>query len=421
MVSYQMRWPSLAAEQLEWLSVRESTTGRRPARRYTASIVPPIAELPVVLPAPLSAEVEDASREITRFDTEMGSELAPFTAVLLRSESAASSKIERLTASARQIAMAELGAARFGSNAPVIVANTRAMRAALALAHQPDQDTVLHMHHALMEHDDPEQAGRWRTEQVWIGGVDHAPAGADFVPPHHERVPGAIDDLIAFIKRDDVPPLAHAAIAHAQFETIHPFTDGNGRTGRALVQAMMHSSGLTRNVTMPLSAGLLADVGSYYAALDTYRQGHPEDLISQFVHASARAVDNGRRLVQEVRSIRAEWDSRITARRGARTYEVADLLTRQPIINAQVLKEVLGIGPTNVRRHMDPLTQAGIVTETRVHRKGVVWSALQILGALDDFAERAGKRRPGYGKAAPLPSAPEDSGSPDGSANRQGS
>lgn len=397
-----MQWPSLAVEQLEWHSQRGITTGRGTVRSYAASVVPPITDLPVALPAALASEVDHASREVTRFDAEMGSELAPFSAVLLRSESAASSKIERLTASARQIAMAELGAVKFGSNAPVVVANTRAMRAALALSHRPDQDTILHMHQALMEHDDPEQAGHWRTEQVWIGGADHSPAGADFVPPHHERVPGAIDDLIGFIMREDIPPLAHAAIAHAQFETIHPFTDGNGRTGRALVQAMMHSSGLTRNVTMPLSAGLLSDVDNYYAALDAYRQGHPEALVDQFVRASSRAVDNGRRLVQEVREIRTGWDERIPARRGARTYDVADLLTRQPVVNAQVLRDELGIGPTNVRRHMDLLTEAGIVSETRVHRKGVMWSALQILGALDGFAARAGRRRPGYGQAAPL-------------------
>lgn len=397
-----MPWPSVGAERLEWSYARAGLMGRVPARSYIAAITPVIANLPVVLPSSLTAEADDASREIARFDTEMGGELAPFTTVLLRSESAASSKIERLTASARQIAMAELGAAKSGSNAPTIVANTNAMRAALALSHQPDQDGILRMHHALMEHDDPEQAGRWRTEQVWVGGSDYSPAGADFVPPHHEHVPEAIDDLVAFIARTDVPPLAHAAIAHAQFETIHPFTDGNGRTGRALVQAMMHSSGLTRNVTMPLSAGLLADVENYYAALGAYRRGDPAEIVEQVVHASTRAVDNGRRLVQDVRAIRAGWEELIHVRRGSRTYDVADLLTRQPVVNAKVLEGELGIGPTNVRRHMDLLTEAGVVNETRIHRKGIVWSAMQILAALDDFAERAGKRRAGNGHAAPL-------------------
>ncbi|MFB8227329.1 Fic family protein [Cellulosimicrobium sp. NPDC055967] len=402
MVSDQMRWPALTFEELEWHYSRAGLMGRAPARQYVAAIVPPIATLPVELPGELLAEADEASREIARFDAEMGGELAPFSSVLLRSESAASSKIERLTASSRAIAMAELGAAKNGSNAPTIVANTHAMRAALALSDEPDQAAILRMHHALLRDDDPGQAGRWRTEQVWIGGSDTSPAGADFVPPHHERVPEGIADLVAFVARADVVPLAHVAIAHAQFETIHPFADGNGRTGRALVQAMMHSSGLTRNVTMPLSAGLLADVDSYYAALTTYRAGHPAAIIHQFVQASTRAVVNGRQLVEQVRSIRADWDERIPVRRGARTYDVADLLTRQPVVNARVLDDALGIGPTNVRRHMDVLTRAGIVNETRVHRHGVTWSAMEVLAALDDFAERAGKRRASYGSAAPL-------------------
>lgn len=396
-----MRWPVVAEERLEWTYVRASGPREMPMHAYVASVVPEIANVSAALPAALAAEADRASRDIARFDAEMGGELAPFTAVLLRSESAASSKIERLTASARQIGMAELGASRFGSNAPAIVANTDAMRAALALSSEPDDAAMLEMHRALMVRDDPDQAGRWRTEQVWIGGSDTSPAGADFVPPHHDRVGAAIDDLVRFIERGDVAPLAHIAIAHAQFETIHPFTDGNGRTGRALVQALMRSSGLTRNVTMPLSAGLLADVDSYYAALDRYRLGDPAVIIQQFIRASDRAVDNGRRLVQDVRAIRAEWDRKITVRRGSRIYDIADLLTRQPVVNAKVLEAALAIGPTNVRRHMDVLVEVGVVTEAKVYRTGVTWSAVQILSALDDFAERAGKRRPGFGRVAP--------------------
>ncbi|WP_277212552.1 Fic family protein [Isoptericola croceus] len=351
------------------------------------------------MPGDLFAESDDAAREMSRFDAELGGELAPFTSVLLRSESAASSKIERLTASARQIALAELGPAKYGSNAPQIVANTRAMRAALDLADEMSPEAMLAMHRELMLQHDPQEAGRWRTEQVWIGGSDFSPAGADFVPPHHDHVPAAIDDLARFAARHDVPAIPHLAIAHAQFETIHPFTDGNGRTGRALVQAMLRARGLTRNVTMPLSAGLLAHVGDYYRALDAYREGRPEPLVTMFNTSTYRAIDNGRALVGDVRAIREAWDERLTVRRGSRTYDVADLLTRQPVIDSRTLASELGIARGHVRRHMDPLIEAGVVTETKVHRHGITWSALEILHALDDFAERAGKRRAPAGHA----------------------
>ena len=85
-------------------------------------------------------------------------------------------------------------------------------------------------------------------------------------------------DLVEFMRRDDLPVLAHAAIAHAQFETIHPFTDGNGRTGRTLMHAMLEAKGLLRTVTVPISAGLLADTPRYFTGLTDYQRGDPETI-----------------------------------------------------------------------------------------------------------------------------------------------
>jgi len=112
----------------------------------------------------------------------------------------------------------------------------------------------------------PDIAGRWREQQVWIGGSRFGPHEADFIPPHHDRVPAAMADLAAFMARPDLPVLTQAAIAHAQFETIHPFPDGNGRVGRALVHSLLKAGGLARSVTVPVSAGLLGDTGTYFAA-----------------------------------------------------------------------------------------------------------------------------------------------------------
>lgn len=123
------------------------------------------------------------------------------------------------------------------------------------------------MHLALLGAHDPHSAGRWRDEAVWIGRSSRSPIGAEYVAPHQSRVIHAIDDLIAYINREDIPVLEQAAIAHAQFETIHPFTDGNGRTGRALIHSMLKAKGLTRNVTVPVSSGWLGQPDVYYRAL----------------------------------------------------------------------------------------------------------------------------------------------------------
>src|SRR6266545_2752505 len=232
-------------------------------------------------------------------------------------------------------ALVPMIADRDRQNASEIVANTHAMQAAVDLASRLDAEAILAMHQALMHPDHEDIAGRWRTEQVWIGGSDYGPHSADFVPPHHDHVPALMADLTRFIQRDDIPTLVQAAIAHAQFETIHPFPDGNGRTGRALVHALMRARGLTRNVTVPVSAGLLTSTDDYFATLDRYRVGDCTRIVTLLAEASFAAIANGRQLVMELRDTRRRWDGVIAARKDAAVWRLADVLLRQPVIDAE--------------------------------------------------------------------------------------
>lgn len=383
----------VAYETLHWAPQPNGPT--RAARRgghYQAAVPPAIAALELELPADVRAEAEDASHEITRFDAALGAEIAPFAAVLLRSESAASSRIENLTASARAIAEAELPGSRSKPNAEEIVANTTAMQAAIALSDRLDADAILAMHRALMHGQQRHTPGQWRGEQVWIGG-GNSPLNAEFVPPSASRVAASIEDLLVFTRRDDVALLPQIAVAHAQFETIHPFTDGNGRTGRALVQAMLRNKGLTRQVTVPVSAGLLTDPDAYFAALTAYRTGDVAPIVQRFAEASLHSVANGRQLIDELRAIRSSWNDKITARRDSAVWKVADLLLRRPVINGVLLHQELGIPTDHPRRYLGPLTAAGIIVEFTAKSRNRAWRAPEILAALDDFADRAGRRQ----------------------------
>lgn len=357
---------------------------------YHPAVPASITDLVLDLPPSVFADAESASREITRFDAELGGEIAPFAAVLLRSESAASSQIENLTASARAIAEAELPGGKAKRNAEMIVANTAAMQAAVALSDSVDADAILAMHRALMVNEPRHTPGEFRTEPVWIGGS--TPIGATFVGPRHEVVSDAISDLIAFAQRTDVPTLPQIAVGHAQFETIHPFTDGNGRTGRALVQAMLRNKGLTRQVTVPVSAGLLADTDAYFAALTSYRDGDAAPIVERFSQATILAIANGRQLVADLRAIRETWNDVVTARSDSAVWKVADLLIRRPVVNAALLAQELGIESTNAHRYLKPLTEAGILVETTSGPRNRVWRSPDVLAALDSFAERAGRR-----------------------------
>jgi Fic family protein len=267
-----------------------------------------------------------------------------------------------------------------------------AMRAAIRLADHLNADTILAMHTALMTDHRPDIAGQWRSQEVWIGGSDYGPHQAAFVPPHHRDVPDAMTDLVRFIQRDDIPMLVHAALAHAQFETIHPFADGNGRTGRALVHAMLRGTGLTRNVTVPVSAGLLTDTAAYFDALTAFRRGEPEPIVIRMAEASFIAITNGRHLVSDLVSARQRWGQVIKARQDAVAWQVADLVLRQPVIDAALVSRELDATAANALRAIGQLEDAGVLQEFTDRRRNRIWQASEVLSAVDAFAERAGRR-----------------------------
>ena len=245
-------WPALTWEpQTPWVH-RDALASRRATRRnsgtFSSAVPASIAALNVELSPALRARLQENATAMTRFDERLhhiGG--IPFSAVLLRGESASSSQIENLTVSARRLSLAVLGASgsKVGVNAELVARNVHAMRAALNTAENISVDNILAMHRELTR-GLQQDSGVLRTQWVWIKG--DSPVTADYVAPHHERVPAALEDLVAFMNRRDIDPLAQAAIAHAQFETIHPFTDGNGRTGRALISALLLARSVTRHV-----------------------------------------------------------------------------------------------------------------------------------------------------------------------------
>ncbi|QSE78153.1 Fic family protein [Rhodococcus koreensis] len=390
------RWPPVAHEEHPWVSTTGNYGSRRERRLtsgpYRAAVPPFIANRTISLNGELQALTEETATELTRFDAEVGHITAPFASILLRTESASSSEIENLTSGARQIALAELG--EYASrNARLIVGNVRAMQAALELSDRIDADAILQMHRALLEHGDPNIAGRWRQQQVWIGGGSLGPHTAQFVPPHHDRVPELIDDLTAFANRVDVPVVAQIAVAHAQFETIHPFPDGNGRVGRALIQAMLRGGQLTRSVAVPVSAGLLHDTATYFQALDDYRSGNLEPIMRSIAEASFAAIANGRTLVRDLETVRADWRTRVTARRDAAVHRLADLLLRQPVVESKLVTSTLGVTGANAQIAIDRLVDAGILTQITDGRRNRIWQAKDVVRVLDEFAARAKRRR----------------------------
>lgn len=346
-----------------------------------------IANVAVDLDPALQEAARSATAMIERFDEAASTWRAPFASVLLRSESASSSEIERLSASARRIALASLGVVD-NRNATTIARNVEAMRAAIGLADRMDASALLAMHAELGGGDDPENAGRFRQEWVWVGGT--SPVTATFVALQHDGVPRAIDDLVSFLRRTDVEPLTQAALAHAQFETIHPFTDGNGRTGRALVSSVLRNRGVARNLAVPISSGLLADTDTYFAALTAYREGDPGPIVARFADAAEVAVANATVLRDDVVAVRDRVLS-IATRRTANIEVLAELCCEEPAFTIAMVVE-RGITSPTAYRLCQRLVDAGILRRERSVRGVDAWTVIGLTDALDAFARRAGRR-----------------------------
>lgn len=392
------------------VSRRQQLSARGP---FEAAMPVAVAESTLQIDVGLQAEAEDAVREITRFDAEVSAiaqrrgasegddastELAPLASVLLRTESASSSEIEGVTAGARALAMAAIDA-KAGPNAQLVTANVTAMQRAVELADNISVDTILAAHQALLDRHAYAAPGRLRDQQVWIGSNALSPHTASFVPPHQSRVPAALDDLVAYVHRADLPVLVQVAIAHAQFETIHPFNDGNGRIGRALVHAMLRHSGVTRALTVPVSAGLLTDTSAYFHALTDYREGYVESIIRAFINASFRAIGNGRMLVDDLERVYEGWNESLASRRGSAARRLLPQLLNQPAVTIAYVESATGVALSAAQRAVEQLEEAGILQRAGGGQRNRVWIAHDVIDALDAFAERVGRR--GYGSHSP--------------------
>jgi Fic family protein len=394
--------PRLAVgwERCTWDSADTPMSRRERAEAqglYLAAVPPAISSMDFDIPSAIATDAEDALVEISHFDGELANalpradgELAPLAVVLLRTESASSSQIEGVTAGAKALAIATLNESS-DQNARMVAANVEAMQTAIALADNLSTDSILAAHRALMHDQAYAGPGQLRNGQVWIGGGP-TPHTATFVPPRHERVPALMDDLIAFCKRTDIPVLTQVSIAHAQFETIHPFNDGNGRTGRTLVHAMLRRSGVTRRLTVPVSAGLLTDTEAYFEALGSYRRGNPSPIVTQFSRASFAAVGNGRRLVTDLTEIYAGWQQTLPSRQGSAARRLLPHLLSQPAVAVKHIQQHLGVSQPAAQRAVDQLVEAGILRQISTGKRDRAWIAREVITALDNFATRSGRR-----------------------------
>lgn len=372
----------------------------RRACSYEVFLLDRLEAIPAIDPevAGTVAAAEDAIRAL---NSAAQPALVPLARLLLRTESIASSKVEGMQTDVRTLARAEARAEMgqsIGTEAREILANIDAMQLAIEEASQPGALSIAHIlaiHTVLLARaPNPGSAGKVRTKQNWIGGNDYNPCGADFVPPPHEHVTPLLDDLIAFCNDDSLPPLVQAAIAHAQFETIHPFEDGNGRTGRALVQVLLRRRGLAPAYVPPISVVLAADKRRYIEGLTAFRESRENDWLETFATSAARAAELAASYLERVRSLQDEWRNRLkphVTRADAAAWLLIDELPAYPIVWTAIGIAVTRRTRPAVTQALDQLVQAGVLALLGESKRNRLWEAdglLDLLAELDSAQPR---------------------------------
>jgi Fic family protein len=328
---------------------------------------------------------------------------------LLRSEAIASSRIEGLQASAQQVALAELSVtedipmAGLSENGRLVANNIVTLRQAsgsLAGVNEIVPDDLIKLHRALLP-DHPQQGLRER--QNWIGGSDWHPLNADFVPPPHEDVPRLIADLTLYLNGAAHAPLVQAALTHAQFETIHPFADGNGRVGRALIHTVLTRRGLTRAAVLPLSLVLLTRSQEYVRGLTSYRYQGPvggaaaiagiNGWLEVFLQAAQVAVELAGQFVVELEALRRQWAVDHAAHRAeigltrapradSAVMRLLPLLPEVPVTTVQSVQRLLKVSDPAARLALEELANAKILSRKKVDRGTTAYLARDVFDLL---------------------------------------
>jgi len=394
-----------------WKASGQSGLPRRDRKScaYHTYIPDPLVGRTIRLDGEVAADVGEAEAAVAKLNTEARTlcDSEALARLLLRSESVASSKIEGLEVGARRLLRAEaargLGEVSADVTASEVLSSIDAMANALEGLEEGASitvDSVLEAHRRLLAGTPlAEQGGQMRKEQNWIGGSAFNPCSAAFIPPPWELVEDYVSDLVEFCNQDSLPPVAQAAVAHAQFETIHPFLDGNGRTGRVLIHMIFRRRGIAPRVLPPVSLVLATWSTEYIGALTATRFVGPADSpeaqasldrwIGLFAAATKRAVDDAAIFEERVGILQEKWRARLGC---VRANSATDLLIRAlpgiPIFTVQSAAHVVGRSIPAVNQAIARMVEAKVISQSNIGRRNRAFEAAELMRAFTDLERR---------------------------------
>lgn len=383
------------------------TRAERQPCKFSAYLPDPLLGRPLSLTAQRVADIADAERAVVELNAAQPAlvHIETLSMLLLRVEAVASSFIEGLHINVRRLASQAIaeqaGIETRDRTATAVLANIRAVEFAMALGEKQEPirvDDLLDLHRRLMA-GSGDWVGAIRTSQNWVGGSGFSPCVAEFVPPPPEAVPALLDDLCAYISSDEHPALLQAIMVHAQFETIHPFADGNGRVGRALLQLILRRRGLAPTVVPPVSLILATHAHAYVSALTSYRYlGEPSAAqnqeqigrcVDQFVADYLRACTDVRVFGQQLQELNTAWRTGLgNVRKGSAVDALVDALPSMPVLTTTTAARAINRSEQRTNDAIARLAAAGIVAQATIGRRNRAYEVPDVIAVITQF-ERA--------------------------------
>ena len=324
----------------------------------------PLAKRDLTLPTTTARVAERAVAALRLSDARLPPDWEPLARLLLRHEGVASSGIEGMREPIESVLVAERTGA--GGAAGWVADNLAVIDTALDTADEPLTTAMLHRWHGrLMRHGRLPAAmvGRFRPTLGWVGGT--SPADASYVPPPPDEIPPLIEDLVAFADDDgsDIDAVSVAALAHAQFEAIHPYGDGNGRLGRVLVSRVLRRRGVTSRSTAPISVAIARDPGGYLSGLRLFEQGSHDPWVRWFAETATGAAASTEQTVAQAGRLLQRWTALTSGLRVDHTARaLLHRLPGSPVLNAQDVAQQLGVSERSGRTALGALAACGILS-----------------------------------------------------------
>jgi Fic family protein len=373
-----------------------SVAGER-VRAFVPKPLPPRPKL--AFDGALQKSLENAVLSLGRLDAV--SSLLPDTSLFLysyiRKEAVLSSQIEGTQSSLSDLLLFELDEApgvplddvvEVSNYVAALEHGLKRLRSGFPLSNRLFRE----IHGVLLSKDrgSAKDPGHFRRSQNWIGGT--RPGTASFVPPPHHLVADCMSELERFIHADDdgLPMLVRAGLAHVQFETIHPFLDGNGRVGRLLITLLLCDAGVLREPMLYLSLYLKERRSMYYSLLDSVRrEGDWERWLTFFIEGVRETANNAVTTADRIVTLFRDDRERIarTGRRAGSALRVHDALKPRPLASVQDVAERSGLSFPAAASAIDLLADLGMVSERTGRRRNRIFAYDRYLAMLSEGTE----------------------------------